>query len=223
MGRVLLRIWIAGTLVLGLFSALAWGGAPYETGPTLGYAGSSRSELRSLIQQVSLEQGIDPALIDAVVRVESGYNPRAVSPKGAMGLMQLMPATARRLRVDDPFDPEQNVRGGVREFSRLVDRYSGNLGLALAAYNAGEGAVTKYSGIPPYRETRSYVARIMQLYTGRAYSIGTRLRTRVPVRLVRDDGSGQVLITNTAGSASTAGGITLSQTKKGKLGGGFGQ
>ncbi len=135
-----------------------------------------RSELRQMINQVSLEHGVDPKLVDALVRVESSYDPRAVSRKGAMGLMQLMPGTADRLKVEDPFDPEENVRAGVKEFSRLVDRYAGNLQLALAAYNAGEGAVARYRGIPPYNETRNYISRILTLYTGRPFRLAGTYR-----------------------------------------------
>lgn len=181
---------------------------------------SSRADLRALVDRLSRQEGLDPRLVDALVQAESAYNPRAISKKGAMGLMQLMPQTARRLNVDDPFDPEQNVRGGVREFSRLIDRYSGNLSLALAAYNAGEGAVTKYQGIPPYRETRNYVARIMETYTGHPYRLGSYGVKRSRVRLHGELSSGTALISNVGGSAGS-GGISISSG--GALGGGFGK
>ena len=156
-----------------------------------------------MVRQVSLEHGVDPRLVDALVRVESDYDPRAVSRKGAVGLMQLMPATAKRLSVSDPFDPEANVRGGVREFSRLLNRYSGNLQFALAAYNAGEGAVAKYSGIPPYRETRNYVSRILTIYTGKPYRLaGTYHRPQV--RMMRDNNGNTVITNVSATSAATA-------------------
>jgi soluble lytic murein transglycosylase-like protein len=180
----------------------------------------SRPALRQLVERVSEEHGLDFKLVDALVTVESGYNPSAVSHKGAQGLMQLMPDTARRLDVDDPFDPEQNVRGGIRELDRLIGRYSGNLQLALAAYNAGEGAVERYRGIPPYRETRDYVARIMSLYTGRPCRVAEG-RLISPVRMTRD-GDGRTVITNTSGSAGITMRVTRSTSGQGTLRGGFG-
>lgn len=110
--------------------------------------------------------GIPEQLIRAIIRVESGYNPRAVSRKGARGLMQLMPETALVLGVRDSFNPRQNIDGGVRHLRGLIERFDSNLRLALAAYNAGEQAVLTYRGIPPYQETRDYVNRVLELFGG---------------------------------------------------------
>jgi soluble lytic murein transglycosylase-like protein len=100
-------------------------------------------------------------LVRALIQVESNYKPRARSPRGAMGLMQLMPSTAREYKVRNPFDPRANIEGGIKHLKTLIDRFG--VELALAAYNAGEGAVKKFNGIPPYRETRNYVSRILSL------------------------------------------------------------
>jgi hypothetical protein len=118
-----------------------------------------------IISRASDKHKIDAALIRAVIKAESNFNHRAVSPVGAQGLMQLMPATASQLQVDDAFHPEKNIEGGVRYLSYLLKLYSGNLTLALAAYNAGEGAVAKYHNqVPPYRETKNYVKRVLSFY-----------------------------------------------------------
>src|SRR5262249_48924853 len=106
----------------------------------------------------------DPDLVHAIVSVESGYDVRAVSPKGALGLMQLVPATARRFGVDDPFDPKQNVEGGTSYIQYLLDLFGGGLALALAAYNAGEQSVLRANGIPPFPETQAYVRKVKSFY-----------------------------------------------------------
>jgi hypothetical protein len=115
----------------------------------------------ALIDEEARRANLDASMVSALIRAESNYQPRAVSRKGARGLMQLMPATARRLDVKKPFDPAANVRGGVRYLRELVDRFGHHPELVLAAYNAGEGAVQTYGGMPPYRETVAYVTRIM--------------------------------------------------------------
>ena len=114
-----------------------------------------------IIDHVSAEQGIDVKLVRAMIQVESAYQERARSPKGAMGLMQLMPATARQYQVADPYDPRANIEAGIKHLKSLLERFP--LTLALAAYNAGEAAVARFSGVPPYPETRDYVSRILKL------------------------------------------------------------
>jgi soluble lytic murein transglycosylase-like protein len=116
------------------------------------------------IEEAATQYGVPRRLIEEVIRAESAFNASAVSPKGARGLMQLMPATASRLGVRNSFDPRENIRGGVRHLRGLIDRYGNNLPLALAAYNAGEQAVDAYRGIPPYPETQQYVRKILAGY-----------------------------------------------------------
>ena len=123
-------------------------------------------DIDSAIEQAAARHNVDPNLVRAVVKVESNFNPNAVSRKGAMGLMQLMPSTARQLNVKNPFDPEQNVDAGVRHLKQLLESYGGDIKLTLAAYNAGAGAVARSSGVPHYAETQNYVRRITNLYYG---------------------------------------------------------
>jgi Transglycosylase SLT domain len=114
-----------------------------------------------IISAVSQAHGVDPMLVRALIQVESNYQPTAKSPRGAMGLMQLMPSTAREYQVRNPFDPKANIEAGIRHLKGLIDRFG--VEMALAAYNAGEGAVKRFNGIPPYRETRNYVSKILSL------------------------------------------------------------
>jgi soluble lytic murein transglycosylase-like protein len=146
-------------------------------------------EIDAAIDKAASRHNVDPSLVRAVIKVESNFNPNAVSRKGAMGLMQLMPQTARQLNVVNPFDPQQNVDAGVRHLKRLMESYGGDVRLSLAAYNAGAGAVSRSAGIPRFGETRKYVKRITALY----YS-GTAPGYRIlsgpvhePVREERDD------------------------------------
>jgi len=129
-----------------------------ESGPP------GRVQVRALVEQTARRHDVDPKLVHAVIRQESDYDPFAVSSKGAMGLMQLMPDTADRFGVQNIFDPAENVRGGVLYLRHLLDRYNGDPSLTLAAYNAGEGAVDRYGDVPPYRETVDYVSKVRRLY-----------------------------------------------------------
>jgi soluble lytic murein transglycosylase-like protein len=122
----------------------------------------TQAGMDAFIKKVSAKYNVSPDVVAAVIEAESEFNPRAVSRRGARGLMQLMPKTAKTLGVDDPFDPRENIEAGVRHLRALMDRFGDNLPLVLAAYNAGEVAVIKHRGVPPYRETRAYVNRIMK-------------------------------------------------------------
>lgn len=144
------------------------------------------------IEQVATQHGVAPKLVAAIVAVESQFNPRAVSRKGAEGLMQLMPATQAYLEVEDPFDPRDNIDGGVRHLKRLMKRFHNDLPLVLAAYNAGEQAVINHRGIPPYRETRQYVVRVLRRYdreqaqaVARQLAAPKKKPTPVPPRIAR--------------------------------------
>ena len=158
----------------------------------------TQQEVDAAIEEAANRHNVDPGLVRAVIKVESNFNPNAVSRKGAMGLMQLMPQTARRLNVTNPFDPEQNVDAGVRHLKELMESYGGDVRLTLAAYNAGAGAVARSGGVPRFTETRNYVRRITGLYYGGSepgYSIlGSPVHE--PVRVQRD-ARGVLYISNT--------------------------
>ena len=124
----------------------------------------SSMEIQKSILSAARQKNLDPALINAVIKVESDFDPQAVSKAGAMGLMQLMPATAATLRVRDPFDPHENIAAGTRHLSDLLNRFDGNLTLALAAYHAGESRVRRYGTIPPIEQTHRYVKKVMAAY-----------------------------------------------------------
>ena len=168
-----------------------------QTHETLNRAFTAQ-DIDAAIDQAAARHNVDPSLVRSVVKVESNFNPNAVSRKGAMGLMQLMPSTARSLNVSNPFDPQQNVDAGVRHLRRLLDSYGGDVRLSLAAYNAGSGAVARSAGVPHFRETQNYVRRITNLYNGGSepgsYIFGSPVHE--PVHVQRD-ARGVLYISNT--------------------------
>src|SRR5580658_5688099 len=162
----------------------------------------TQQDIDAAIDEAAARHNVDPSLVRSVVKVESNFNPNAVSRKGAMGLMQLMPSTARSLNVVNPFDPEQNVDAGVRHLRKLLDSYGGNVRLSLAAYNAGSGAVARSAGVPHFRETQDYVRRITNLYNAGdtdPYVVGSPVHNpfvHEPV-VVQRDARGVLYISNT--------------------------
>lgn len=163
---------------------------------SLSRSGFTKQEIDAAIEKAASRHNIDANLVRALVKVESNFNPNAVSRKGAMGLMQLMPQTARSLRVSNPFNPEENIDAGVRHLKHLLESYGGNVQLSLAAYNAGQGAVSRSSGIPRYAETRKYVRRITTLY-GESQGIGYFSSVSPEPVKVERDASGVLYISNT--------------------------
>ena len=155
-----------------------------------------KAELERIVQETASRHRVDPALVRAVIQAESGWKPDAVSRKGAQGLMQLVPGTAEQLGVNDTFDPQQNVDGGVKYLRMMLERYDGDLDKALAAYNAGPGAVDRARGVPNYPETRAYVQKVTDTYfrpgSGRASQV---LGTSRPIYRIVDE-RGRVVYVN---------------------------
>lgn len=151
------RIW-PQVMYSGKYSYRSWKPGPWKPVP--------HPQLESLIQKYAGRHGVDPSLVRAVMRHESGFNANAVSPKGATGLMQLMPGTAALMGVNNPFDPEQNIAGGVGYLRRCLDRFAHNVPLAVAAYNAGPESVARYGTVPPYTETQTFVQNVLGSYSG---------------------------------------------------------
>jgi soluble lytic murein transglycosylase-like protein len=148
-----------------------------------------------IIKSKAMKYSVDPSLIEAVIKVESSFNARAVSRKGALGLMQLMPSTATAMGVRNPFSPEQNIEGGTKYLRYLLERFDGNLKLVLAAYNSGPTRVEKYGAIPPIMETRRYVKKIFKLYNGNGQLLKVVGQGNGILRIVMKDGT--VLYTDT--------------------------
>lgn len=157
------------------------------------------AQLAELIDEHSYAAELDPKLVRAVIQVESGYNATAVSNKGAMGLMQLMPETAREMGVADPYDPGDNIHGGTAYLRQLLNQFEERIELAVAAYNAGPNAVKKYGGVPPYDETVDYVQRVIALYEGRDVPVRVATAVARPVALAKDANGRFVLTTASVG------------------------
>ena len=155
------------------------------------------AQIEKWIQEISDQQGVDPELVKAVAKTESNYNPYAVSNKGALGLMQLIPETAKRFGVTNVFDAKQNIEGGVKFLKFLMGMFPNNLPYILAAYNAGENAVLKYKGIPPYRETQAYVRKISQAYSKKGSFLVASNQSAADRRITTyRDNSGRVVYSN---------------------------
>jgi soluble lytic murein transglycosylase-like protein len=155
-----------------------WGKDEFAVRPSFS---KNRNAFDTMIQRAALASNVDHGLVKAIIHTESGFNPRALSKPGARGLMQLMPGTAAMYKISDAFDPDQNIRAGTQHIKYLINRYK-SLDLALAAYNAGEGNVDKYKGIPPFAETQDYVKRVLSRYRNLYGGSATALAALSPAR-----------------------------------------
>jgi soluble lytic murein transglycosylase-like protein len=163
------------------------------------------TSLEPMIARHSGNQNLDPRLVRALIQAESGYNVKAVSNKGAIGLMQLMPGTASELNIRNPYDPDQNIQGGTMYLRQMLDHFAGKVELAIAAYNAGPGAVEKHRGIPPFAETRDYVKRVLALWRGADFGLPAAATIMLPGNtrkpyLIRGPNNRLVLTTSLSGS-----------------------
>jgi len=173
-----------------------------EGGPSRSYRATTvlrrvpTASMAASIDRHADRHRLDPKLVQSVIQVESAYDPYAVSRRGAAGLMQLMPDTAKLVGVSDPFDPEANIKGGTTYLRQMLDQFEQRIDLALAAYNAGPTAVRRFGGIPPYPETRTYVRRVLTLYNGRAPDLSSAapLQGTRRIYMVRDE-HGQLIVT----------------------------
>jgi Transglycosylase SLT domain len=190
-----------GSTISSATGSSAFGASHSRSGISTGSAaealGANDGRLDRIVRDAAVRHQVDPALVKAVISTESGWNPQAVSRKGAVGLMQLIPGTAQRFGVGNPFDPAQNVEGGTTYLKSLLDRYNGDLDKTLAAYNAGEHAVDANRGVPPYWETQRYVQKVQDAYfrpgSGRDSTLWTAPKN--PVRK-EVDSNGRVIFTN---------------------------
>jgi hypothetical protein len=162
------------------FSRNAKDGPPSSRFTSVGFPGRPRTDLNDLVNEASGRYRLDPDLVNSVIKAESGFNVRAVSPKGAQGLMQLMPGTASQLGVRNAFDPQANVEGGTKYLRELLEKYNFDLVKALAAYNAGPQKVERFGGVPPYYETRAYVARVVKDFNKKKAAQKNSIAKRAP-------------------------------------------